>query len=180
MEEQEKNRLLKDSEIGIWLDSYDDIFSDFDPRPYSQRSVSGDLLNEAKKASRDKTSGQIQLKFLVPKKGRNYKNETLIKKRLKDHFKKHSEIMRKEHRKIIREGIFFLFLGVLFMIIAGIFLIEEETTKIKVFLSVFLEPGGWFLFWEGLYLIVFESRKKNPDLGFYKKMNKAEITFVNC
>lgn len=179
MKQEEKNRLLKESEIGVWIDNYDDIFSDFDPRPYSQRSISQDLLNEAKKASRDKASGEIELKFLVPKKERNLKNENLIKRRLKDHFKKHITQLKIEHRKIIKEGLFFLFLGILFMTITGIFLIKNTPTKLIVFLSVFLEPGGWFLFWEGLYLIVFEKRKKNPDLEFYRKMNKADIIFVS-
>ena len=179
MKEEEKNKLLKDSEIGIWIDSYEDIFSDFDPRPYSQRSISGDFLNETKKASRDKASGEIELKFLLPKSQRNNKNEFLIKKRLKDHFRRHTIEMKKEHLKIIKEGIAFLFLGLVFMIITGIFLVKENPTQLTAFLSVFLEPGGWFLFWEGLYLIVFESKKKSPDLGFYRKMDKADITFVD-
>ena len=36
----EKQDLLSKGEISILLDTYDDIFSDFDPRPYSQRALS--------------------------------------------------------------------------------------------------------------------------------------------
>lgn len=46
---EETEKILEMSEISIWLDNYDDIFSDFDPRPYSQRSLSDDFLAEAKK-----------------------------------------------------------------------------------------------------------------------------------
>ena len=53
----EQTALLKKSEISLSLDNYDDIFSDFDPRPFSQRALSDDFLIEAKKASRDKVSG---------------------------------------------------------------------------------------------------------------------------
>ena len=37
-------------EISFWLDSYDDLFSDFDPRPYAQKGFSEDFLDEAKRA----------------------------------------------------------------------------------------------------------------------------------
>jgi hypothetical protein len=36
-------------EISIWLDSYNDIFSDFDSRPFSERTVSDDFLSEVRK-----------------------------------------------------------------------------------------------------------------------------------
>ena len=35
----EKQKLLEISEISLLLDSYDDIFSDFDQRPYAQRAL---------------------------------------------------------------------------------------------------------------------------------------------
>ena len=43
---EETEKLLQQSEISLLLDSYDDIFSDFDPRPYNQRALSQDFLAE--------------------------------------------------------------------------------------------------------------------------------------
>ena len=45
-----KNNNL-DYSISLWIDSYDDIFSDFDPRPFSARNISDDFLYEVKKTS---------------------------------------------------------------------------------------------------------------------------------
>src|SRR3989344_3871697 len=149
------------SEIPLWLDSYDDLFSDFDPRKYSQRALSQDFLEETKRASRDKTTKTIGLDFLVPKAKRDLKKEFLIKKRLREHFMKHFLGLKREHRKMFREGTLFLTLGVMFMILATYFLVTDNKKYLITFLSVFLEPGGWFLFWEGLYLMIFESRKKH-------------------
>ena len=64
-EEMHKKKLLQLSEISLIIDTYDDIFSDFDPRPYSQRALSDDFLLEARKASKDKVSGTFELNFLV-------------------------------------------------------------------------------------------------------------------
>ncbi|PIU76093.1 hypothetical protein COS75_00785, partial [Candidatus Pacearchaeota archaeon CG06_land_8_20_14_3_00_35_12] len=83
----EKQKLLQMSEISLWLDHYDDIFSDFDPRPFSQRALSDDFLLEAKRASKEKISGAIEMQFLIPHDKRNKELENTIKKRLHDHFK---------------------------------------------------------------------------------------------
>ena len=87
----QKRKLLEESEISLIINSYDDIFSDFDPRPYTQRSLSVDMLDELKRASRDKASGQTELKFLIPKDLRKESDEIQIKKRLREHFKRHTD-----------------------------------------------------------------------------------------
>jgi len=175
METDEKTKLLKDSEISLWIDTYDDIFSDFDPREYSERALSQDFLEEARRASRDKKEG-IELIFLAPKNIRNPKTEAIVKKRLKEHFKRHALGFRKEKMRIINQGIIFFILGILFMIGATFFIAGHQNFMMTL-LSVFLEPGGWFLFWSGLQLMIFEAREKTPDLEFYRKMSKADITF---
>jgi hypothetical protein len=164
------------SEIPLWLDDYNDLFSDFDPRSYSHRALSQDFLEELKRASRDKPK-KVRLGLLVPRAKRNLKEEFVIKKRLREHFMKHFIRSKKEHNKIVKEGVLFLTLGVAFMVLTTYILIRGNLNNFLTFLSVFLEPGGWFLFWEGLYLIIFESRKKHPDLKFYKKMSRIKTEF---
>lgn len=73
--EEEKEKLLKLSEICLILDTYDDIFSDFDPRPYDERGLSDDFLSEARKAVKKKPSETIELKFLIPANKRNLSDE---------------------------------------------------------------------------------------------------------
>ncbi|MDO8528483.1 MAG: hypothetical protein Q7S06_01160 [Nanoarchaeota archaeon] len=165
------------SEIPLWLDDYNDLFSDFDPRHYSHRALSQDFLEELKRASRDKKPRRIQLELLVPKEKRNLKEEFVISKRLKEHFMKHFLTLKKEYQKTLKEGVIFLVFGIAFMILTTYFLINRKDNYFLTLISVFLEPGGWFLFWEGLYLMIFESRKKHPDLKFYKKMSRLKTEF---
>ena len=77
---QEKRQLLQLSEVSLWVDNYDEFFSDFDPRPYSQRTLSDDFLHEAKKAVREKASGKVELTLLIPKNKRAKEIENVIKK----------------------------------------------------------------------------------------------------
>ena len=171
--------LLQKSEISLWLDSYDDIFSDFDSRPYTNRALSQDFLEEAKRASRDKDIGRIELALLIPKKGRKRKHENLIRKRLLNHFGKHREMVRLEKAKMVKEGSVFAIVGVIVMFTAVMLVYFNHENFLSNSMLVLLEPAGWFFFWEGLREILLESRVKNQDIEFYNKMSKCYIRFLS-
>ncbi len=171
-------KTLDISEIGLVINSYNDIFSVFDPRPYSQRSLSVDFLDEAERASKDKPLEDLSLNFLIRAHQRDLKKEGTIKKRLKEHFGKHFGSSQKERKIIIREGLGFIFFGIVFMFVAVSILYEfEDMGLLGNFLVVLLQPAGWFLFWEGLNLIIFEAKKTKPKVDFYKKMSECNINF---
>ncbi|OGY48267.1 MAG: hypothetical protein A3D39_00185 [Candidatus Buchananbacteria bacterium RIFCSPHIGHO2_02_FULL_39_17] len=176
--EREDSSKDNSDEIVLSLVDYNDLFSDFDSRQYSHRALSDDFLFELKQACRDK-EGELNLNLLLPKLKRNPYHEALIKKRLKEHFKKHFERKSKEKNKIFRQGSLFVGFGIVLMMAAAYFLYQQYASynfwgSIVV---VILEPGSWFLFWEGLELLIFESKKHSPDLQFYEKMNSCKINF---
>ena len=178
--ETERQKLLQISEISLMLDTYDDIFSDFDPRPYSERSLSIDLLEEAERASKDKRGMHLELNFLIPLNIRNKSLEEIIKRRLKEHFRKHFNRLEKEKKDIIKKGLLFTFIGISVMFIATLMLHKNQGKTLLInFLIILFEPAGWFLFWEGLDQAIFESKKINPRLKFYEKMHKCHINFFS-
>jgi len=178
--EQDKQKLLQLSEVSLWIDSYTEIFSDFDPRPYSERALSDDFLYEAKKAVKEKPSGKIELKFLTPDAKRVPKDEETIKKRLRGHFKARFEELQKEEMARNERGIAFVFAGVALMFVATYILLNlAEPNLWGHFLVVLLEPGGWFLFWEGLNMVIFKQKKEREEFVFYRKMSKCGISFTS-
>jgi translation elongation factor EF-Ts len=175
--EEQKNALLEDAKISLWIDSYNELFSDFDPRSYSKREISADFLAEAKRFARDQFDG-ADLVILVPSKLRDKNIEGIIKKRLKQSFLKQHEFLVNKKKKIILQGITFLLLGVFFMVFTTFILFSYDVKDFLIyFLGVIGEPAGWFLFWEGLNLIIFDSKERNSDLEFNKKMSKINIIF---
>lgn len=177
-EEKLKQELVKKSQISILLNNYNDIFSDFDPRPYNTRALSDDFLLEAKKAARDKEEN-LQLDFLIKKSERKLEHEILIKRRLREHFKKHAVLAQEEVSKVKKEGYILIGIGVLMMFItvliySNIISFGEFTKSIIIIIT---EPAGWFLFWIGGEKLVYEKKEKMPDLDFYKKMSIVEIVF---
>jgi hypothetical protein len=177
-EEKIKEDILSKSEIALWLDTYDDIFSDFDPRPFTQRAVSVDFLDEIRRASRDKVSGQIELRFLIPKDLRKESDEQQIKKRLKDHFKKHADETKKEVKKTLGKGLLIAALGFASMFVSVIVYYYVYAELLKVILTTLLEPAGWFLMFYGFDMAFYTVRAKHPEVEFYEKMSKSDITFV--
>ena len=167
-------------EISLKLEQYDDIYSDFDIRPYSKRSLSTDFLNEIKRASLDKNVGGIKLVLYAPDKERNESLETTIIERLKEHFKKHHRLLIKEKWQVLRLGIGMMFLGIISMIAATLIVAKDPTDNLYMsFMVVFLEPAAWFLLWEGMDQVIFNSKTVFPELNFYRKMSNpfGQINF---
>jgi len=173
-----EGELLAKSEVSLVIKSYEDIFSSFDPRSYAERAISVDFIAEAKRAVRDTDGTQLELSILLPASQRKTDKELIIKKRLREHFRKHADIHEKERKGIFSQGLYFILSGIIFMFVASYLLLNYTGRNLwGEFLIVLLEPGGWFLLWEGMDLIVFKSKEIKPDLEFYRKMVKADITF---
>lgn len=173
----EIQELLNKSQISLWIDRYDDIFSDFDPRPYSQRMLSDDFLNEAKKVVRETKPGMLELRFLAPKDLRNPDNENVIRRRLKDYFRKQAHAMEQEAKGVLKKGIVFAVIGVALMFIASLIYYMQSEGFLTTLLLVIMEPAGWFMVWYGLDQIFYTSRENRADLKFNQRMAKAEMSF---
>jgi hypothetical protein len=170
--------IIKEGNISLILESYEDLFSDFDPRPYSEKALSEDFLAECKRASRDKGQEEIELRFLIPKKKRNLKDEKVIVERLKEHFRKHFIEKNREIKSYQKAGILWISLGI-FIIITSVFVsLNFESHFLETILKIFEVPS-WFLIWEGLGKIFIHAKEKFPEYDFNKKMHSSEINFYN-
>jgi hypothetical protein len=175
--EEEKRKIFEISEVSLWLDSYDDIFSDFDPRPYSQRTLSDDFLDEAKKAVKEKKTGELELRLLIPYAQRDLEKEIIIKRRLREYFRKNFLALKKERKNIEIRGSIITIIGFILLSLASI--IQHSAYTTLYFLLSLLEPIGWFSCWYGLSEIFYTLREKKPEFEFFKKMSKVDISFIS-
>lgn len=167
---------MDSSEISLRLDHYDDIFSDFDIRPYAKRALSVDFIEEIKRASADKKAGEVELVLHVPESdGHGEIHHAVIRERLVEHFKKHCQLLTRQKNRVLMLGWTMVFLGIVSMIAATSIIFEDPTHNwLLSFMVVFLEPAAWFLLWEGMDQVIFSSRQINPELGFYRKMSHKD------
>lgn len=169
---------IREGNISLVLDSYNEIFSDFDPRHYSQRALSDDFLVECKKAARDKDF-ELELRLLIPKLKRNIHQEFEIKKRLRSHFQRHYHEKLSERKKIKNQGIAWFLVGTLIMMLSAYLYGFEDLNFFLNIVRIMSEPAAWFLFWEGLNTVFMGSKDLRPDYDFYKKMSNAKIYFLS-
>ncbi len=176
----EKKRILSMSEISLILDNYDDIFSKFDPRPYSERGLSEDFLSEIKKGCKDKSTGQVELTFLVPSTIKDPQRELLIEKRLKNHFQKHYDIVNKDIWAVRRTGGMWVLIGAGLSVIATLLYSHSNVSNnvLDNFAFVLFEPASWFVMWAGFEQIFNTWKKDKGDLDFYKRMTESKISFL--
>ena len=178
IEELSEEEKMRQGNISLILDTYNDIFSDFDPRSYSERALSDDFLLECKRAARDKDLEiGFELRLLMPKSKRNLNDEVKIKQRLRLHFHKHFKEKHDEIKSIKREGIAWSVVGLVFIFLATIIYAYEGFLFNLLF--VILEPAGWFTLWAGLDKIFITSKEKKPELDFYRKMANVKIVFIS-
>ena len=170
--------LLKLAEINILLSSYNDIFSDFDPSAYAERTLSDDFIIQAKKISKNKRGNNMSLRLLLPAIKRNEQDEKLIIERLQSYFRSVHQQLKSEVRKANTKGLTLILIGIILMIAASyISFINPEKYHVHLLLVLF-EPAGWFLLWIGLDHLVYSLKDTKRDLDFYLKMTKSEINFI--
>lgn len=172
-----KQSLLELAEVSILLDSYDDIFSDFDPSTYSERTLSDDFIFQVKKISGNRSRNKLSLKLLLPANRRNETDEKAIIKRLHSYFKNVHQALESEVKKTKTKGLILTVIGITFMIAASYISFMKPEKYPVHFLLVLFEPAGWFLLWGGLDLLVYSSKETKKDLDFYLRMTKSEIKF---
>ncbi|MEI7719170.1 MAG: hypothetical protein WCI72_04840 [archaeon] len=169
---------LREGNISLIIEDYNDLFSDFDPRSYSERAISDDFLQECNRAARDKSEDGVELRILTPKAKRNLKEEWKIKKRLKEHFTNHFKKEEQKIRKIKAEGFLWFVLGTVFILALTALEDSAFTGFFIQIIKTILEPAGWFSFWEGLGKIFIVAKEKSTGFEFYRKMAKAEVNFI--
>jgi hypothetical protein len=161
----------------MWIDRYDDIFSDFDPRPYGERTLSDDFLNESRKMFKEKKFGKFELRILVPQNVRNLNEEAIIVKRLKRYFKTTERQEKKKISQTIKFGIYITVIGFILMLIATFIMHLKKVNFFLDFLVILFEPAGWFAVWYGLDQIFYTASKNRKNYYFFRKIANADVVF---
>lgn len=175
-----KENKLQATEISLWLDSYDDIYSDFDSRNYLKRRVSEDLTDELKAALRYNDEPINQLVLSVPSDLRQIEYEEGIARNIKEQFEKNFERLNAIDKRTISKGVWCLVGGMILMGLNSIIVFSLKTTYLTILLRVVLEPAGWFFFWTGLDLLLNYYKNARRETLIYKKMKHLQIHFKNA
>ncbi|MCX6310130.1 MAG: hypothetical protein NT084_00635 [Bacteroidetes bacterium] len=169
--------LLRD--LNIWIDSYNDLFSDFDSRPFSERAISDDFIREMNKLTEEKDELIKTLRFQIPVKERDAKIEDIIIKRLSKDFKREYAQIAREVNNNRHKGLIMAACGISALMIAVLITTIEMKKLGQNFLRILFEPAGWFLIWSGLEKIFFDGKTVKRKRDYYARLEKCKIEFVS-
>lgn len=165
-------------EIGVVIDTWDDIFSDFDPRPLAERIVSEDFIDELKKRYKETRAGSFIITIHAPFVLRSEESERMVTHRLKKHFRQKFLQKSKVIARIRIRGLVFVIIGICslsFLTLATYFkFLSELAVQIT---GIILMPLGWFGFWEGLSKLVDTSPAVIQDEKLFERLSKATYRF---
>lgn len=176
--QQPKERMLPElAEISIWLDTYDDVFSDFDPRPYTQRTMSDDFIHAAKKEVKETSGGKLQMILMIPVALRVTAHEETIKKRVRDYFKSNFDTLSKRTRYLQRWG-YIIFAGAITSIFISsmVHYLQAPIIVQNLLYSIF-EPMGFFMLFTGLEQVI-SAGKNKENIDFYRRIAEGTIKFI--
>lgn len=165
------------AELNLWLDSYDDIYSDFDSRHYLKRRISEDFLHELRtemKYTKDHAANMI---LLLPAEKRDESSEKIIVDSLTDFFTSQFGLHQDKCRKKLTMGILLLVTGILVMLFNSWISYNLQESFPVIGLKVLLEPAGWFLLWAALDFLFYDFTSLKKERNFYKELSEMRIHF---
>lgn len=174
---KENRKTYTPLELCIWIDSYDDLFSDFDSRPFIGRNISDDFLLELKKQITEAALPPDELIFLISGSNRNNEIETTIVIRLHTFFQKKKQQLIQSKKKGQLKDFLYLIFGSGLMLCAALISVKKSDQLWMNGLLVITEPTGWFLVWSALDNLINTYKKKNTEIEFYTLLSKIKIKF---
>src|SRR6185503_3874740 len=113
-------------ELSLWLDSYDDIYSDFDSRHYLKRRISEDFIDELRMSLKYRTDKPDRLLLLLPAQLRNAEIEKEILSSIKEQLKDRLQISDEKRKRTWLQGLKLLITGMILMA-ADAFIVYKAT-----------------------------------------------------
>jgi len=165
------------AELSLWLDYYDDIYSDFDSRHYGKRRISDDFLYELRNALKYKEVRITDLILLLPADKRNETDEKMIAASLKDFFSSRYGNSADKCRHKLNRGTLFGITGTIVMIVNTAIGFAGSHTFPLIAGRVILEPAGWFLLWASFDFLFYNWQELKKERDFFKELAEMNIHF---
>lgn len=165
------------AELNLWLDSYDDIYSDFDSRNYLKRRISEDFLHELRTEMKYKKNHAGEMVLLLPQERRDETSEKIIADSLTDFFTTQFRFFLDKCRTKMNRGLLLLVTGIVIMLLNSWMSFHGAASFPLVSLKVLLEPAGWFLLWAALDFLFYDFAELKKERNFYKELCEMHIHF---
>lgn len=165
------------AELSLWLDTYDDIYSDFDSRHYLKRRISEDFIDELRMSLKYRKDQPDALILLLPANQRHIDIEKEITMSIKEQMKDRFDMLVEKVRNILIRGVLLLCSGLVLMGISAFVTLKKPAGYLPLLLRISLEPASWFMLWTGLDLLIYDYRRTKKEKSFYNSLTAMTVHF---
>jgi hypothetical protein len=174
---EEQPAQLQRPELELWLDHYDDIYSDFDSRQYQKRRISEDFLQEIRMAHKHRGECIHNVSLVMPAGKHDDANDKVIAESIAGYFRGQYQIQQALFKQKKLRGLLLLFIGAALMILNAFISYGKSVSFPIQAVRLLLEPASWFLLWTSLDFLFYDLSAIRKDRNFLKEMATAGIHF---
>lgn len=164
--------------IDIALNSYKELFNDWDASPTWKKDLDPDLVKYLEASSFDiPKKNNIRINFVLPFETEIEKSEEKVLRGINNYFKSELYFIRVELKHNFRKILAFILLG--FTFITTAYFVQNQST-IPFGFDVLIEGvfiGGWVLLWEAFSLFFFSMYDIRRKKTMYLRFLRSKILF---
>lgn len=163
--------------IEVSLDSYIDIFNDWDHASYKKRDIDPELVRFVEDCAMDIPSKyDLDICFYLPKELQNKEKEKIIISGFRTYYTFYIHTEQKNLN--ISYGKVASYVIISFLLMAFSFIFDSYISGIlSVTLLQGLTVGGWVFLWEAISFFSFQRRDILKNINNYKRLATANIYF---
>lgn len=165
------------TEINLWLDSYDDMYSDFDSRQFEKRRISEDFLYELRTEMKYKKIPPGNMILFLPREQRKETTESIITSSLYSFFNNRFQYYKNKSRAKLNNGLLLFVSGALMMLAATWVSFWSDASWSVILLKVILEPAGWFLIWAAFDFLFYDLALLKKEKKFFRYLSQIQVYF---
>lgn len=168
----------KQYHIDIQLDTYRDVYSDWDYSPLINRDLDEDLLEYLMSCSYEiPRNRELVIDFFLPVNIYNIEREKRSIEGIHNYFNYKIRQTKSERYRLIRSTILFFFIGTLLLILA---IMSNSVIRTPVFEQVISEGlfiGAWVAIWEIFSIWFFQINGINHRIKHYYRLQASNIYY---
>jgi hypothetical protein len=164
--------------VKIDLDNYRDVYSEWDYAPMVNRDLDDDLIEFLLESSYEiGLKRKMSIVFFIPKQLEDKKKEERTSLGMQHYFKYQIRRIKGQLMRQIKVSIFFLILGLLFLISATFIQQSFKNGFLMHTLTEGLYIGGWVALWEIFSIWFFQIAEHKRKIKHFKRLQASKLSY---
>jgi hypothetical protein len=164
--------------IDVSLDSYDDVYDEWDPSPFKKRDIEDEFDDFIRDSSSDiPLKYGLVIKLYLPLQVKDENKERILKEAYDNFYRFQFNRAKKLQQEIIRKIVNNLVLAILFLFL-GYFSYPQGENIVFLIMKEGIFIGGWVFLWEVFTLMFVALKEHNREIKMINRLIDASIRFI--